>query len=256
MSRTIGVVAILFVALLGAVIAVIELVRIPQMYSVEGNGRVTYRPDAAEISVGVAAKAEIANDASLQVSETMTRVLNALKAAGVEPKDITTDTLQQRPITRDRDEPSVAKGYAAYQSIDVDVRDLARLPSVIGVLSAAGANDWTVNFYATDRSGIEQLAKKAALKDAIEKADMYAAEGQFKRGRVLKIVDSAVAFPSANYTYRDFEDFEIDVRRGRRGDDIQNTPVAVTALESPKFEIPQPEEQAVTAKVDVLFALD
>jgi len=49
---------VLFVALLATAIVIIELVRVPDMYAVEGRGSVKYRPDAARISVAAVARAD------------------------------------------------------------------------------------------------------------------------------------------------------------------------------------------------------
>jgi uncharacterized protein YggE len=253
MSRTIGIIAILFMALLGAVIAVIELVRIPQMYSVQGEGKVKYRPDAARIHTAVVAQAEVANDASVDVAATMKLVLAALKEAGVADTDIATASLKQWPADEDYRSKEESKGFFAAQSVVVTLLDTARVAAITGAISGAGSNDWSVEFYSTKEKELEVAARKAAVQDAIARADAIATEGNFKRGRILKVVESDVTFPSADYGDRDFEDFG---RGFIRGGVVERITVTAQKREAPEFLVPEPQELTVKAEIDVHFELD
>jgi uncharacterized protein YggE len=253
MSR-IGVGAVLFLALLGAVIVVIELVSIPQMYSVQGEGKVKYRPDAARIHTSVVARAEIANDASIEVAATMKLVLAALKEVGVSDADMATASLKQWPVGEDHRSKDEYKGFLAAQSVVVTLLDTKRVAAVTGAISTAGSNDWSVEFYSTKEKELEVAARKAAVQDAIARADAIAAEGNFKRGRILKVVESDVTFPSADYDERDFDDFGRAFRRG--GGTMERITVTAQRREGPDFLIPEPQELTVKAEIDVLFELN
>lgn len=254
MTRATGLAAIMFVALLAAVIVVIKLVSLPQMFSVRGEGEVKYKPDSARINAGVVAQAEIANDASVQVANTMNEVLKALKEAGVADADVASAGLRQWPIDEDHDRPKedAAKGFVAAQTIVITVHDLKKLAPVSAAISAAGANDWTVEYFSSDTTALEEAVRKAAIQNAIERANMYATEGNFRCGRLLKLVDSEVNFPSANYYERDFENFGRDASRSA----FEKIVVTGSRLKTPLFTIPEPEEQTATGSVDVLFEIE
>ncbi len=257
--------AAMFVALLASVIVVIELVRVPQMYAVEGVGEVKYTPDAAEIAAAVYVEDTVSLEAVEQVASTMRGVLNSLKANGVAVEDIKTaavrsgpiESLENRPATKDMKPP-----YYAEQTVTIQVRDVATIGKTLDALARAGSNRWRVTYKPSDRDKLERAARKAAFLDAIAAADAYAHDGQFKRGRILKIQDDVAQFPEVDYLARDFR-----LREGNRGswglygDAVESVTVTGSryAPDGPAdttFDVPPPREETVRATTHVLFEID
>jgi uncharacterized protein YggE len=257
--------AVMFVALLAAVVVVIELVRVPNIYAVEGVGTVKYTPDAAEIAAAVYVEDAVPLKAAEQVASTMRAVLAALKATGVAAEDIATaavrsgpiENLENRPPTKDMKPP-----YYAEQTVTVEVRDIATIGRTLDALARAGSNRWRVTYKAKDRDKLARTARKAAFLDAIAVADAYAHDGQFKRGRILKIQDDVAQFPEPDYLGRDYQ-----LREGNRGSwglygeavdsvTVTGSRYAPNGTVDTTFDVPPPREETVRASTHVLFEIE
>lgn len=262
--RTGIVIGVLFVALLAAVIVVIELVRVPDMYAVEGHGSVKYRPDAAKISVDAVARADATADASIEASKRMQKILAALKAAGVADADIATAAIESGPTQQPYREPGSPAArmpnYTAVQSITVTAHDLGKLAGLLDTISAAGPQFWHVDYFVSDQDALNLKARNAALEDAIKRADAYSSGGGFKRGRILKIQEGQTFFPYANYSLRRY--ITSPAEGAATTDQLLNTLPQVTppadaapAPPSPGFQVPKPEEREAQSTVGVLFEI-
>jgi uncharacterized protein YggE len=239
----------LFLALLVAAVVVVDITRIPDMYSVRGEAEIKYMPDTATITAGVIQTADTSTDAIQTVADGMSKVLDALKAAGVPDADIATRSVETHVVLPDHDsEPKKPPHlYYAAQMIEVKLHDLSLVSKIASVISDSGSNQWRVSYSVADDTKLKDAAAKAAFEDAIKKADIYAAAGGFKRGRLLKLSDSQVNFPTMgydenNYTSAGLEEIIVTARRREE----QQTPT--------KFSIPKPKEESVSADVTLLLA--
>lgn len=244
----------LFLALLIAIVVVIDLVRIPSMFEVDGNSQITYVPDTAQVDVEVTEQADVSNDAAQKVAVTMASVIDALKADGVADADISSLGVSSSPTAQDGNSATNPPAYTAQQSIRVVVHNLPRLGILAAAASSAGADNWSVSYTLADSSKAEAEARQAALQDAIKAADTYAAQGGFRRGRVLKLLESDVQFPYADYANRDFvvnsPQRQVVVTAARAANAIARQPQSTAG-----FVIPKPEPETATATVNVLFEL-
>ena len=240
----------LFVALLVTVVVVVGMTRIPDMYSVRGEAEIKYMPDTAIITAGVIQTADTSTDAIQAVADGMTKVLDALKAAGVPEADIATRSVETHVVLpdSDRDQKKAPHLFYAAQTVEVKLHDLSLVSKIAGVISDAGSNQWQIGYAVADQSKLRETAAKAAFEDAIRKADIYAAAGGFKRGRLLKLSDSQVTFPTMGY--------DDDVNYARAG--MEEIVVTARRREekeaATKFSIPKPRERSVSADVTLLLA--
>ena len=241
-------IAVLFLALLAAVVVVVELVRIPGMYQVQGSGTTKYRPDVATLSVGAYFEADASADAIGQTATVVHNVLDALKAAGIADSDIESKSVSSGPKS-DRNSTEQSKtpaGYYAEQIVAVTVHDISRLSKLLDVVSAAGSNNWQVTYFASDPAKIMAKAREAAFADALARADALAKSGGFQRGPVLKIMDDRTQWPEPDYYRRDYTN-TASVER-----------VTVTGSRAParrNFSVPPPQEETFSVEVGVLFEI-
>jgi uncharacterized protein YggE len=249
----------LFAALLATAIVIIELVRVPEMYAIEGHGTVKYRPDSAHITVGFLARSDSPAAASQQAAKGMGQILAALKTSGVQEADIATDRVEsgiaEQPYNPPGSTPQRVPAFASVQAVQVTLHDLARIGKVLDTVSAAGANYWRVDYFTSDVEGFNRKARNAAFADAMQRADAYAGSGGFRRGRVLKIQEVAVNFPYTDYGSRQFiigpENTSVTLA-------VQPPPLAEPAASrypAAGFSVPPPEETTIDATVNVLFEL-
>jgi uncharacterized protein YggE len=151
---------------------------IPRTISVTGTGRVLIAPDVADMTFGDSVRRDRATAASQDAADQMSKVVDALKAAGIAPKDIQTANLSLQPVYDYSGNTPVLTGYEADNAVSVTLRDLAKAGQTIDAAVNAGANNVSgINFRLEDPTKAEAQARDQAMADAKAKADALAAAG-------------------------------------------------------------------------------
>jgi uncharacterized protein len=168
--------------------------------TIEGRGEVMAAPDTALVTSGVTTQAATAREALDANSEAMTELLQTLKEAGIESRDIQTSGFSVNPnyvYTDARDKngytlPPRINGYQVFNTVTIRVRDLDRLGAVLDQAVTVGAN--TVNgisFSVSDPSSLLDDARRQAFADARRKAELYAEVAELELGSIRAIRESA-----------------------------------------------------------------
>jgi uncharacterized protein YggE len=133
-------------------------------------------PDMATISLGVVTVASTPGEALNQNAEQMTKVMAALRNAGLADRDIQTNRLSVSPkYVFSRGEPPVLRGYEAANQVTAKVRDLRRLGPILDSTVSVGANSaGEVSFGLSNPLTAQNAAREAAVKALKAKADLYA----------------------------------------------------------------------------------
>lgn len=144
--------------------------------SVAGSGKVVVVPDQATVNLGVVIERNTAKAARTAAAEAMTKVVAAIKALGIDDKDIATANVSLQPVY---DYPSnqapKIRGYQLRNTVTVTVRDLDKLSDVLDNSVQAGATSVDgVSFDVSDRTASEAKAREAAVADAKAKAEALA----------------------------------------------------------------------------------
>ena len=158
---------------------------------VPGRGRITVEPDLASVRLGVAVTRPTATDARETAAATMTAILEAVAAAGVERRDLRTALVGLNPVTDYSSErgPRVT-GYQLTNTVEVTVRALATVGAVIDAGLAAGATSLDgLDFRLADPTAAETEARQAAVGDARRRAETLAAAAGRTLGAVSAIVE-------------------------------------------------------------------
>jgi uncharacterized protein YggE len=191
--------ALAAVALAAALLTAPALAQVipPAAISVTGEATVSVPPDLAEIDGGVTSEAKTAREASEANNAAMGKVLQALKGAGIEEKDIRTSRLSLQPQSApNRSGPSAIAGYRASNRVTVRVRDVAKVASVIDTLVGAGANEiGGINFVVSQASKLLDEARERAVADARRKAEIYAKAAGVTLGAPLSISEEGNSAP-------------------------------------------------------------
>jgi uncharacterized protein YggE len=130
----------------------------------------------------------------------MSRVVAALKAAGVASRDIQTSNLSLSPSFEDGPRPDNRPprivGYQASNTVAVRARDLGKLGSIIDSLVSAGANQVNGPDFGLDQpdAALDE-ARGAAMKVARARAELYAKAAGLKVVRVLSINEAGGYMP-------------------------------------------------------------
>lgn len=148
----------------------------PMQISVTGEGKVAAAPDIAVLNFGVTTGRQSTAKAAIEnIRKNMDSVLAAVDKAGVEKKDITTQSFWLNPVYDYTNGTQVLRGYEATQSLSVKVRDLDKVGEVLGVATNAGANQANgINFSIDNSDKLKAEAREIAIGKAKAKAQELA----------------------------------------------------------------------------------
>jgi len=150
-------------------------------------GEAKVQPDMATIQLGVTTEGATAAAAMAANNEQMTRVMTALRGAGIAAKDIQTSNLNLSPkYVYGQNQAPRLTGYQASNDVRITVHDLSRLGPAVDATVSAGANQVNgISFGLNDRTAAESAARAQAVRALQAKADEYARATGY---RVLRLV--------------------------------------------------------------------
>jgi uncharacterized protein YggE len=161
-----------------------------------GRAEVHVSPDLAYVTVGVASEAKTASDALRTNNVALSKVVEAIKSAGVQSQDIQTSgfSLQPRYFTprnpTESDQPRIV-GYTASNNVSIRVRDLAKLGALLDKVVTVGANQIRgIHFDVSDRERLVDDARRKAVADARRKAELYASAAGIRLGNIVRITEA------------------------------------------------------------------
>ncbi|MDI4663450.1 SIMPL domain-containing protein [Xanthobacter autotrophicus] len=160
--------------------------------TVVGEARLSAPPDMAVLTTGTMTSAKTADDALAANSKAVTEVIAALKAAGIEPRDIATANFSIQPQYSfpqqgSREAPKLI-GFEVRNSVRVTVRDLARLGALLDKVVQSGANQASgLSFALAEPGQLDREARSAAVKDAMDQAKALAAAAGVRLTRIVSI---------------------------------------------------------------------
>jgi len=197
-NKGIAVLVILFLALFFLPIKKIEWGKIrwqePETITVVGEAKSTLKNQIASFSAGVDSVQSDKDKAVEEVNTKITDLINTIKNFGVDEKDIKTQNLsiyQQEESYYENGVQRMRKGqWRVNNSIEIKLREVDRASELTNLLTSSGAtNVYGPNFSFEDTSGAKKDLFKAAMDDAIQKADMLAKASGRKLGKVVNIVE-------------------------------------------------------------------
>ena len=161
--------------------------------TVNGTGSVTVTPDQASISVGVNVIQKSLSEAQAAATSQMTAVIDALKAAGIDEKDIQTSNYSVN-IMQNYDNsgyPSEVIGFQVNNQVNVTVREIDKLGEILDAAVTAGANSiYGITFVVSDSTAAASQARTAAVEDAKAKAEEIAAATGTTLGKIVSVTET------------------------------------------------------------------
>jgi uncharacterized protein YggE len=159
------------------------------LLSVSAQAEASRVPDVASLSTGVVTQAADANAALRANAAQMARVMAAIRAAGINEKDVQTSGINVNPQYRyAENQPPSITGYQASNTVSIKVRDVGRLGQVLDALVASGANQVNGPSFEIDQpEAVYDEARRAALDKAQRRAEMYAKSLGMRVRRIVSI---------------------------------------------------------------------
>jgi uncharacterized protein YggE len=171
---------------------------VPGSITVIGQGEAFGEPDQAHVLVGVETFAPTAEEATNQNEATLEGVLSALQGVGIAPEDIQTSnySLWAEQIYGERGPEGIA-GYRVSNQVNVTIRDVNQVGTVLAAVTEAGANSiYGVYFSVADPAALEEQARAEAMADARARAGVLAELGSVELGSV-RVISEVVGQPIA-----------------------------------------------------------
>ncbi|KAF0171563.1 MAG: hypothetical protein FD162_2887 [Rhodobacteraceae bacterium] len=164
------------------------------LVTVTGEATVEATPDMATISLGVTTEGQTAAEAMTANSKALQAVVERLKAAGIEDRDLQTSNLSLNPNWVGYDSGSTPKiaGYVASNMLNVRVRALDGLGSVLDASIADGANTLNgISFELAEPRPALDEARKAAVADARARAALLIEAAGGTLGKIVSITENS-----------------------------------------------------------------
>ena len=161
--------------------------------TVVGVGKASGTPDVAQITIGVETQSSTVQQAVDENKAKMTALLDALKATGLQSKDLRTDNYsvftERLPVDS---LPSKANSgplvYHVNNQVSVTVQDVNKLGDILDKAVAAGANNiYGVSFSVADQSKLQADARAKAIADAKTRAADLARLAGVNLGDVVSV---------------------------------------------------------------------
>lgn len=181
------------------------------LISVSGLGEVYVTPDVGLITISVQTENRNVSVATDENSQKMNEVIEYIKSEGVESKDIKTTGYNINPRyewNNDTGKRTLA-GYEVSQSVNVKIRDLSKIGTIISNATSKGANDISsLSFIVDDDEEAKASAKEIAIQNAKEKAKELEKLLGIKIVRVVSFSENSGGYVPLRVAYDEVVNFE------------------------------------------------
>lgn len=163
--------------------------------TVSGQGKVYVKPDIALVNLGVRTEGQTTQDVIGRNTDKMNAVIKAIKDMGVEEKDIQTTNYYLAPLYNYTEAAGrVFQGYELQQSLEVKIRDFAKVGEIMQKATAAGSNlTSNLQFTIEDPQQYKEEARAKAIAQAKSSAENLAKVSGLRLGKIVNVYE--------NYSY-------------------------------------------------------
>ncbi len=156
--------------------------------SITGTASIDATPDLATVNAGVESTAPTARDALTANSRKMNAVFDAIKALGIEDRDVGTSNFNISQHWRHGPDGSKPDGYRVSNQVSLRLRDVSRVGEVLDALTTAGVNQaGNIRFEVENADTLLDDARAEAVAKARKRAELYAAAAGVSLGKVMSI---------------------------------------------------------------------
>jgi len=166
--------------------------------TVSGTGEVYAKPDLAFTTFSVITEKKEVAEAMEENTKKMNAIINSIKEQGIEEKDLKTTSFSIYPRYEWREKTQfypngrrALTGYEIRQSLEVKIRDMAKIGTIIQKATDAGANQvGDLQFTIDDVDEVKKRAREEAIKEAKDKAKELASQLGVKLVRIVNFSES------------------------------------------------------------------
>lgn len=196
---------------------------------VSGQGMVYATPDTMRVNMTVVAEGDKLSPLKTQVDQISAAVLRDLQQRGVAREDIRSYQLSIQPKYERQQNETRQNGFQVTREISVTLRDTENFDQIIDYALAQGVTRvGNIQYVFDDPQELAQQALLAAIDDAHEKAKLMAEHSNRQLGQIITIRES---YSSGGVSMR------------------------AMSADSASFNVSEPGQQSVDARVEVVFRL-
>ena len=162
--------------------------------AVTGTGQASAAPDLALVSFSIVTQEKDAGTALSGNNAAMAKVLEAMKARGIEPRDLQTSGFAINPQyvypqnKEGENHPPQLVGYQVANTLSVRVRQIDKLGEILDQAVTLGVNQGGGIQFSFDKpEALQEEARKAAVADAVAKACTLAQAAGVTLGKVVDL---------------------------------------------------------------------
>lgn len=155
--------------------------------SVLGEGKIKVTPDQVKFTVAIENTGKSATEVKKLNDETIKKAMSVIKKFQIAASDYKTTQVY---FSRYQDTKTKKEMYRAYQSMEILVKKWSDYDAITNELMQAGMNNLQqVEFLSSQMETLKSDARKAAMRDALQKAKDYLEVLGHKVGKPIQIVD-------------------------------------------------------------------
>lgn len=176
--------------------------------TVSDSGEIYAEPDLAVVDLSVISEAKTVAEAMSQNTGRMNIIVAKIKEMGVNEDDLRTTNFNIYPRYEYVNERRTLAGYEVQQTLDVKIRDLQRVSSIIQAATNAGVNQvGNLQFTIDQQDALKEQAREMAIEKAKTKANKLAKQLGVK---LVKIASFNEGYDGiAPIVYRDAEAYAV-----------------------------------------------
>jgi hypothetical protein len=172
--------------------------------TITGEGKIFAKPDIGQIDLSVLSEAAAVAAAQKDNTDKMNKIVDAVKNAGVDEKDLKTTGYSISPNYQYTAGKSILIGYQVSQTLEAKVRNPDNLGTILARATENGANQiGSLTFTFDDPEGLKAQARQEAIKNARNKANDLAAALDVKLVRIIDFSETASPEPTPIYNYKE-----------------------------------------------------
>lgn len=160
--------------------------------SLQGEGKVSAKPDMGYISVAVVTEAPTAAEAVAANTVSMNKLYAVIDEQKIPRSDIQTSDFSVQPkYAYEQNKEPKFLGYVASNQVTVKICFLHKMGGTLDALVKEGANRvGGVSFGVKDSKELLDKARVLAMQDALSKSKLYAEAGAFTVGKFKHVSES------------------------------------------------------------------
>lgn len=178
-----------------------------RMMTVTGSASLSVEPDTVSVQLEVMTENRQLSQAQQENAQKMNQVIQSLLQLGIPKEDIQTTDFRINPMYDYVDEKQIFKGYQVSNTITVQTKDINQAGQIIDMAVQNGVNQVSnIQFSIENKQAYYQQALRAALKDAVSKAESIAKTLNVNFNPTpIKIVEEVSGNPTTFKTYATME---------------------------------------------------